>query len=51
MSGEIEQKDLFKHLEIGKGSSIIVLYGLMGGLSNFEGVLDYFPKKGYQKLL
>jgi len=41
----------FKYVEIGEGTAIIILHGLMGGLSNFHGVSDYFPKKGYKVLI
>ena len=30
---------------------MIILHGLMGGLSNFHGVSDYFPTKGYKVLI
>lgn len=30
---------------------MIILHGLMGGLSNFQGVSEYFPPKGYQVLI
>ena len=45
------KNDYIKHTEVGEGPTIIVLYGLMGGLSNFEGVLEYFPKKGYRVIV
>ncbi|MEE3035418.1 MAG: alpha/beta hydrolase [Bacteroidota bacterium] len=45
------KNDYIKHIEVGEGPAIIVLYGLMGGLSNFEGVLEYFPKKGYRVIV
>ena len=45
-----EEKD-FKYLEIGEGQPIVILHGLMGGLSNFEGVADFFPKKGYKVII
>ena len=41
----------FKYMEKGEGTPIIILHGLMGGLSNFEGVMDHFPKKGYKVLI
>ena len=37
----------FKYLSVGSGRPILILHGLMGGLSNFDGVFDYFPKNGY----
>lgn len=38
----------FKYLSVGSGRPILILHGLMGGLSNFDGVFDYFPKNGYK---
>ncbi|MGB5982952.1 MAG: alpha/beta hydrolase [Nonlabens sp.] len=38
----------FEYFAIGEGTPVIILHGLMGGLSNFEGVIDYFPKLGYE---
>ncbi len=38
----------FKYLSVGSGRPILILHGLMGGLSNFDGVFEYFPKNGYQ---
>ena len=47
----MKEDDHIKHIEVGEGPPIVVLYGLMGGLSNFKGVLDFFPKKGYRVLV
>ena len=47
----MKENDHIKHIEAGEGPPIVVLYGLMGGLSNFKGVLDFFPKKGYRVLV
>ena len=41
----------FNYIEIGEGKPIIILHGLMGGLSNFQGVTSYFPPKGYKVLI
>jgi pimeloyl-ACP methyl ester carboxylesterase len=38
----------FEYFTEGSGTPIIILHGLMGGLSNFQGVIDHFPKHGYQ---
>ena len=46
----INEKE-FNYVESGSGQPIIILDGLMGGLSNFKGVLDYFPEKGYQVII
>lgn len=39
------------YLEVGQGRPIIVLHGLMGGLSNFQGVTDYFGSNGYRVII
>ncbi|WP_196890708.1 alpha/beta fold hydrolase [Aureivirga marina] len=51
MSYKLIKEDKFSYIEIGEGQPIVVLHGLMGTLSNFDGVLDYFPKKGYKLLV
>ena len=35
----------------GGGTPLIILHGLMGGLSNFDGVSSYFPTKGYKVII
>jgi len=51
MKEELKKEGDFQYLEFGEGTPIIILHGLMGNLSNFEGVFDYFPKKGYKILM
>lgn len=51
MKNNLKQEGKFTYLEKGEGSPIIILHGLMGGLSNFDGVVDYFPEKGYKVLI
>ena len=51
MMNQIVQDADFRYVEAGEGQPIIILHGLMGGLSNFEGVLDYFPPKGYNVII
>jgi 2-hydroxy-6-oxonona-2,4-dienedioate hydrolase len=48
MEEHITQEGKFKYFEKGEGTPIVVLHGLMGGLSNFDGVMNYFPTKGYK---
>ena len=38
----------YNYLSVGSGQPILILHGLMGGLSNFDGVFKYFPNQGYQ---
>lgn len=47
----IKEEGKYRYVEIGEGKPIVILHGLMGGLSNFDGVADYFPKKGYKVVL
>ncbi len=47
----LKEEGKFKYLEKGEGTPIIVLHGLMGGLSNFDAVLDFFSEKGYRVLI
>ena len=47
----VNQKEDFRYVELGDGQPLIILHGLMGGLSNFKGVMDYFPRKGYQIII
>ena len=51
MNRELKKDGGFEYLEIGEGQPLIVLHGLMGNLSNFEGMFDYFPTKGYKILM
>ena len=37
--------DKFSYIEKGEASPIILLHGLMGGLSNFDKVIDFFSNK------
>tara|TARA_R110002049_G_scaffold301037_2_gene492790 strand:- start:1287 stop:2051 length:765 start_codon:yes stop_codon:yes gene_type:complete len=45
-----KEKD-FRYIEVGEGTPIIVLHGLMGGLSNFDAVTKYFSSKGYKVII
>lgn len=44
MSYEIQKEGKFRYLEKGEGKVIMVLHGLFGALSNFNGVIDHFSK-------
>ena len=45
-----KEKD-YRYIEVGEGKPIIVLHGLMGGLSNFDAVTDFFSEKGYKVII
>jgi 2-hydroxy-6-oxonona-2,4-dienedioate hydrolase len=51
MSNNLRKEGKFSYIEAGEGQPIIVLHGLMGALSNFEGVFNYFSKNGYKVLI
>ena len=51
MAHQLKEEGKFKYLEIGEGSPMIILHGLMGGLSNFDNVAQFFPEKGYKVII
>ena len=51
MKNKLREEGKFSFIEEGEGTPIIILHGLMGGLSNFEGVVDFFPKNGYKVII
>ncbi|WP_147678389.1 alpha/beta fold hydrolase [Algibacter pacificus] len=51
MTHRLKKEGNFNYIEVGEGTPIIVLHGLMGGLSNFDAVTNFFSKKGYKILI
>ena len=51
MRNNLREEGKFSFVEEGEGTPIIILHGLMGGLSNFTGVMNFFPKKGYKVVI
>jgi len=51
MTHTLKKEGKFSYLEIGEGTPIIIMHGLMGGLSNFDGVVNFFPDKGYKVVI
>jgi len=51
MSNNLIKEGKFSYIEAGEGQPIIILHGLMGALSNFEGVFNYFSSKGYKVII
>lgn len=41
----------FNYLSRGEGTPLVVLHGLMGGLSNFEGMFKHFPDHGFKVII
>ncbi|MFI8378603.1 alpha/beta fold hydrolase [Leeuwenhoekiella sp. NPDC079379] len=48
MKHQLKTEGKFTYLEAGEGTPIIILHGLMGGLSNFDEVTEHFSKLGYK---
>lgn len=44
MDYKIQSSDKFRYFEGGSGQPIVILHGLFGALSNFEGVIEHFSK-------
>ena len=51
MAHQLKEEGKFKYLEIGEGTPMIILHGLMGGLSTFDNVAQFFPEKGYKVII
>lgn len=51
MMHRIKKEKEFSYFEVGEGTPIVVLHGLMGGLSNFNAVSDFFSKTGYKIII
>ncbi|WP_456437055.1 alpha/beta fold hydrolase [Psychroserpens sp.] len=51
MAHRLKKEREFSYIEVGEGTPIIVLHGLMGGLSNFDAVTTFFSEKGYKVLI
>ncbi|HSD13432.1 MAG TPA: alpha/beta hydrolase [Flavobacterium sp.] len=47
----LKKEGKYRYFEAGEGTPIIILHGLMGGLSNFEGVANFFPQHGYKVVI
>lgn len=47
----LKKEKNFSYIEVGEGTPIILLHGLMGGLSNFDSVTKYFSTKGYKVII
>ena len=51
MTRILKKEGKFNYIEVGEGQPIIVLHGLMGGLSNFAAVTDFFSANGYKVII
>ncbi|RLD29676.1 MAG: alpha/beta hydrolase [Bacteroidetes bacterium] len=48
MAYTLNKEDDYSYIEVGEGTPIIILHGLMGGLSNFDAVTEFFSKNGFK---
>ncbi|MBS7333654.1 alpha/beta fold hydrolase [Faecalibacter bovis] len=44
----LKKKDTFSYIEEGEGKPIVLLHGLMGELSNFSSLTNFFAQRGYK---
>ncbi len=51
MRNKVSEVTDYIYVEKGEGQPIVILHGLMGGLSNFSGVMDYFPTHRYKVVI
>lgn len=51
MRYRLKKEKNYSYIEEGEGQPIVILHGLMGGLSNFDAVLHYFGAKGYRVII
>ena len=45
---KIKKEKKFNFIQEGEGHPLVLLHGLMGGLSNFTSMVDFFSNKGFQ---
>lgn len=51
MRNQLIETNGYRYVSQGTGQTIVILHGLMGGLSNFEGVFSYFSQAGYRVII
>ncbi|RMZ50643.1 alpha/beta hydrolase [Flavobacteriaceae bacterium PRS1] len=51
MAYTLKKESNYSYIEVGEGTPIIILHGLMGGLSNFDGVTDFFSNNGFKVVI
>ena len=51
MEKNYKKEGRYSYYEAGEGTPIVILHGLMGGLSNFDAVANYFSTKGYKIII
>lgn len=48
---QTKKENKFTYIDQGEGEPMVLLHGLMGGLSNFSGMMDFFSQKGYRVII
>ena len=51
MTHALKKEGDYSYIEAGEGTPIIVLHGLMGGLSNFDSVMHFFSTNGFKVVI
>ena len=51
MENHLKTDGKYTYYEVGEGMPIVILHGLMGGLSNFDTVASYFSEKNYRIII
>ena len=51
MMQNFKKEGRYRFYEAGQGTPLVILHGLMGGLSNFEEVANYFANIGYRVII
>jgi 2-hydroxy-6-oxonona-2,4-dienedioate hydrolase len=51
MAYELQSENGFDFIDEGKGHPLVLLHGLMGGLSNFDDTINHFSTNGYRVLV
>ena len=51
MKHRLKKESTYSYIEVGEGTPIIILHGLMGGLSNFDSVTKHFSAQGYRVVI
>ncbi len=47
MKFNLQRKKKYQYVQEGEGKPLVLLHGLMGELSNFDDLTEYFSQKGY----
>ena len=51
MAYTLKKEGDYSYIEVGEGTPIIILHGLMGGLSNFDSVTNFLSENGFKVVI